>query len=84
MSHWSEQAQQSANQSMGNKAPDAPVKDCETRAWEPLVETTELPAWQPKMEILGRSDAPESATADVPAPGATVTNPTPTQPSAPS
>jgi hypothetical protein len=56
MSHWSESAQQAANQDMGNRAPDAPVQDCETRSWEPLAEVEQLPAWEFQAEITAGPD----------------------------
>lgn len=53
MSHWSEAAQQSASRSMGTNTPDAAIKPCEDRDWEPLAEVTLLPDWTPQIEVLG-------------------------------
>lgn len=70
MSHWSQNAQQSANRSMGTGAPDAPVRDCETREWEPLAEITQLPDWELQIEILPAAPA-QSASAAPTAPPST-------------
>ena len=51
MEHWSQTAQQSANQSMGTGATDAAVRECIDRSWEPLADITPLPHWETRLEI---------------------------------
>ena len=68
MSHWSQSASAAANASMGTQAPDAPVRDCETRKWEPLAEITPMPAWTLSAVVLS---APETVPPPLPAPATT-------------
>lgn len=65
MSHWSQSASAAANASMGTQAPDAPVRDCETREWEPLAEITPMPMWTLSAVVLS---APETVPPPLPAP----------------
>lgn len=52
MSHWSQTAQQSANQTMSVSATDAAVRECIDRSWEPLAEINVLPHWQTTLRVL--------------------------------
>jgi hypothetical protein len=65
MSHWSQTANAAANASMGTQAPDAPVRDCETREWEPLAEITPMPMWTLAAVVLS---APETVPPPFPPP----------------
>lgn len=70
MSHWSEDARNAANRSMGTGATDSPVVDCEDREWEALADVEEIRQWELLAEVpeIGFDDLQDPRSVAPPAP----------------